>query len=504
MRLRRLPMQSFSGDWSEVSQRAWAARCEAVGVPGAHPASDEHRAAWNSLCYQLLYMGRGVLVVVRGGRVALFACLHNTAYQAPWAALRGPAGADPVAYCQGAQRRVPPHRRVEIRPDPRSWSLNGPLLDNWVPPKAWGVDDGRVRGMHAVVTAAARHLAPQRTVEFMLNPRDHPQLRCNLHSPHACGDDPGRTPAWREAAVPSVDGLVELLPVLSQYTSDDFLDIPVPPVRAWQEAAAPLARLAAPRLPRAVFRGSATGGVDNQRIALARALRRCPLADVKITGQSTRFRVDSTRVIHAPPALEPCIRGAPLTMDEQCEFAWAFYVEGNAGADRLPALLARRFVVIVLASRAPALVWLRDGTLRPHVHYVPCPSVEEAETVLAWCQGHPGDCERIAEAGHAAWMSHMSREAIEEQYARAMNAPLPPPAPRACARPQKKRPRGENHRGDERGRSAAGGRGLSLAPRGARRAGGLGAACQRRPRHLRRDGRGGRDFGHAGEGGGRR
>ena len=389
---------------------------------------------------------------------------------------------------------------MEIRPDPRSWSLNGPLLDNWVPPKAWGVDDGRVRGMHAVVTAAARHMAPQRTAEFMLNPRDHPQLRCNLRSPHVCDDDSARPSAWREATFPSADGLIELLPVLSQYTSDDFLDVPVAPVRAWQEADAPLGHPAAHRLPRAVFRGSATGGVDNQRIALARALRRCPLADVKITGQSTRFRVDAARVIHVPPALEPCIRGAPLTMDEQCAFAWAFYVEGNAGADRLPALLARRFVVIVLASRAPALVWLRDGTLRPHVHYVPCPSVDKAAEVLAWCNSQPATCARIAEAGHAAWVRYMSRNAIEVQYARAMEAPLPPPAPRACTHQQKKRPRGENHGGDEHNRRAASGRGVSRAPRGQRRAGGRGAGRQCRSRRLRRNGRGGRDFGHAGEG----
>jgi len=438
-RVRPMEVRPTATTWAEAE--ALLAECGASA------------AMRNSVAMHFWHLKRGLLVRIADGRATLYP-LDNARYRAPFA-LHGPRGEDAFRYCVRTERAWHGNR-CRIRRDPRTWALNGPIVDNWAPPRPWTADNRAL----ALARALAAEARPGARYEFMLNVRDYPQLV-----------DPashGARPWMRHAAAALVGGLpvLPLLPCLSQYTAPGYMDYPLPCAAALREAAdapdGPCAGCALcgalweRRAPRAVFRGSATGPgrlEDNHRVRLVRALARHPGADAALTGGSSRFRAlpGGELVAYDPAELRDCVRhGAFVPLDRQArEFRLCFYVEGNAGADRLPALLRRGFAVIVVASRLPALVWLLDGTLRPWEHYIPCPKPEDAPRVLSECSAQPSRVHAIARAGHRAYHDHMAGAALRARFAAALVAPRPPPLLAPAARGKKRsRPRGRGPSGD--------------------------------------------------------
>ena len=442
-------------------REAWEARRRFWGEGDA----DGDRRAWNSWCYQFHHMGCGAYAAGNGGR-RLVVVMKNRAYAAPWASLRcgGARGRGLRDACEALQRRnFPPARRCELRPDERGWALNGPLLDNWA--GSAPLFDAR---LEAMLAATARAAGAAR-FEVMLNRRDYPQVAVGLADPFA-GFAPPRADgaargAWLEHARPTLRcgaaAFYDMLPVLSQYTAPRFADTPVPPLRALTEPAPAPPPPWEERRPAAIFRGSATSphpDARSQRLRAYELLRDSDLADVRLTGLSARFRVRDGAVHatdHGDARWRDVGRRHFLTLDEQARRCrWALYLEGNAGADRLGALLAREFLVIAVASDAPAVSWLRDGTLRAGTHYLECPEVEALPARLAWCAHNPDACRAVARAGHAAWRARMRPDGALADWAAALAAPPPPPwrVPDAAA----PRGRGRGRRQKRRRRASAG------------------------------------------------
>ena len=275
--------------------------------------------------------------------------------------------------------------------------------------------------------------------EFLLNKRDTPLL-----------------------GIPE-EAASEGLPVLSQYTSSAFLDLPLPAVVDYRRALAGLwvgrDELPVPprepplawdhRIAAAVFRGGATGaGVtaeENMRLRLCAtslAWKRSrrhepPLLDARLTSWNPRHKWCADGVIRV---IDPCRAASPLTprsgaseryrltMREQA--AWKFYVlvDGNVGASRLGELAEFQFTVLWVRTSLPQVAHAWRG-MRPWRHYVPIKTdLSDLEAQLLWCRQNDKAAHEISLALHALLAPHLTKEGIEAEVAETL-AHLPPPLP---------------------------------------------------------------------------
>jgi hypothetical protein len=278
---------------------------------------------------------------------------------------------------------------------------------------------------------AARAPLLRDCAEFVLNPRDHP-LKAAV-----------------EAFCP--------LAVLSQYSSPG-LDLRLPATaedyqRCWPgfrfgRDGSPAEGLpAAPPWRRrwdcAVFRGGATGGgvtpETNPRLRLAwlSAEWRRPdgspyagLLDARLTGWNLRQKLGADGVVRLLD-VERARRdwgldAGPwhrLSWRRQANYKYGVYLEGNAGASRLGAMLGLGFAVLAPPHVGPT-TWLWEQ-LVPGVHYLPLASdLGDLGEKLLWLRAHDEEARRLSAAARALWEACCTREAAERATARLL-ASLP-------------------------------------------------------------------------------
>ena len=400
--------------WNDICTSLWTSRCRALGCE-TDPSSDGNRAMWNALSYTFK-LRRCAIYCLWDGSTLTMIPFCNADYTNNWPDRAGEGG----LVVERLQKTTP---FVPLRANWRTWSCNGALVDNWQSePVDWS--RGALGDWHAMLEASCAAHVAGRCTEFILNRRDHPILRegarepCEL--PWSDCEIPDPKPWLFANCIPEREGVYRLAPILSQYTSPDFLDVPIPPLAAWR-----LDNDTEPppwdtRAPRAVFRGSATapiGGAASARTRAVRALRGT-CHDASLTGHSSRFRFDGSGVIvgssrgEIEDACEKRIASSMPVSQQAQKYQCAIYIEGNSGADRLAELLSLGFLVAVVRSHAPLVVWLRDGTLVAGVHYLDVASPEDLPVALEILRKSPDRARAIAMAGHSAWRAHMRTKSI--------------------------------------------------------------------------------------------
>lgn len=278
--------------WDEVLSEIWEPRCNALGH-SSEPTHVANRPMWNTLCYTFFHTKCAIYCAWRAEKLTMVP-YNNVGYRNDWPDEIGEDGAL-------VKRIMGTRGDTKIRPDWRTWSCNGALVDNWeYNPRDWGQDD--IGQWRALLQRACARLPRGKSVEFILNKRDNPLLFVGLREPFPLpwssvptGPPSAARGQWHEQAVIGPMDVYHFAPILSQYTTDDTLDVPVPPLADWHTGT-PICPAWSDRAPSAIFRGTATapvGGASSQRTLVVRALRDTE-HDAVITGHSGRYRFDTT------------------------------------------------------------------------------------------------------------------------------------------------------------------------------------------------------------------
>jgi len=226
-----------------------------------------------------------------------------------------------------------------------------------------------------------------------------------------------------------------MMPFASPYTQLDFFaDLPLPIAadlgRAPSSSSSDSSSITplSERLPRAVWRGSATGwGCDarsNPRIALARlSSHQIPdLLDARLVGLNERDKVNpfTGAMEHASADAFAGLavgREYYMTQAQQDRFAMQVYVPGHAAASRLGAQLASGSVVLLVSGHpqlplAPLEMWY-TRQLTAGVHYLPVQhDLSNLESQIRWVLrniGADGAAQRVADAGRAFAERYLTR-----------------------------------------------------------------------------------------------
>jgi len=375
-------------------------------------------AAINTVDHIFSHARAAVYVLIVNEHLRVFLPLCNTSFTNHWDLNR----LQPRVAADDA-------RQPGFVTDPRQWWSNAHVICNVravSPDPAWSFDllstyrDALVDALRAV-RARGHHIA---WCEFVLNKRDHPLVRSSDDAhPYMSGPYPDAVGALLTRAHP-------MLPFVSPYTQlESFVDLPFPPAADLQTSADAHSATAAlqirDRIPRAVWRGSATGwgvtAATNPRIAIAyKSLARPDLIDARLVGANERDKVNPfTGVMER--ATRASFEGLDvgrqhfLTQTQQDAYMMQVYIPGHAAASRLGALLRSGSVVLLVRGHpqlphAPLDMWY-TRSLVAGVHYIPVQhdlsDLEDAvQSVLADTQR----AQTIADAAHAFAQQYMTRD----------------------------------------------------------------------------------------------
>ncbi len=251
-------------------------------------ASTNEESTLNTLRYLFFHMRHGIFVLIRGGRLLMFAPFVNKDFVNTWGEeLEFEGGGGAAAYLARKKAVMRAHgmgRSAEEErylPDVRSWWANGNIICNVPSPDFWG-DNYLPQLKHMLLTLCAQRAVPD--CEFFINKRDFPQLKRNLTEPYDFLYDADDQPLPREA-------YASYAPIASFFVGERFADLPLVCTDDWETATGKVfppsgtdLRSArnrsantvpwADRTATAFFRGNATGaGVvpeTNQRLHLAK------------------------------------------------------------------------------------------------------------------------------------------------------------------------------------------------------------------------------------------
>jgi len=380
-------------------------------------------AVLNTLRYMFYGMRCGILVAIRGGRLALFAPFANAQYRNTWSdrlCFQGGSSAAYVAAKCAETRKAP-----EAWLPPKAWWMNGGILCNVAPPGVWG-DAHCAELMDMITSACAAHATPD--CDFFINKRDYPHLRRDGGEPYSrfVGTDTPPREAYRSYA-----------PIFSFYTGTAYADVPIPLSEDWralgQETAATadvLQNAWRRAAPVAVFRGTATGnGITpetNVRIRLVQysALNR-DVCDCQFVGYNQRDKVVAVDAagIHVgflrAASLPPL---APrMSMEQQAAaYKYVLYADGHCAANRYGALMRSRRPILRIASEREAdggSLWLFHGlvgatvgddpskppaTVHTADHFVIAPTLDNLAATVHFLRAHEDIAQQVAARAYAA------------------------------------------------------------------------------------------------------
>jgi len=427
----------------------------------------------NTLKYLFFHMKCGIYVMIRNGKLRIFAPFVNGDYRNTWGdrlTLEGDGTLDSYY-----TKKAGLYREENVEKDRSKWWANGNIICNELTKdedrdkmQYWG--DHFLAPLRDMLGEACRE-RDMPDCEFFLNKRDYPQLKINV--PRGVPVEPYGFIFDKDDRDPEQDvDLVEehkfktYAPIVSFYAAapDRFSDIPWPSSEDWEAACG----LVFPqtfihekdekgaavfgsnprdlfteanfrkfertwedgRVATAFFRGTATGGgttIDNnQRLKVAYLSHEWkddpekggeePFLDGAIVGWNLRDK----KVADNPMTF---LRHSQFGFTagkhhftpiyEQSKYKYLVYVDGHCAACRYGFMMRLGSVILKVAPRQVAdRMWYFD-LLEPYVDHVPVKAdLSDLEEKIRWCRNNDDKCKQIGENAKVFYEKYVARSAL--------------------------------------------------------------------------------------------
>lgn len=428
----------------------------------------------NTLKYLFFHMKCGIYVMIRNGKLRIFASFVNSDYRNAWGdklKLEGDNSLDSYYSRKSGQ-----YREEQVEQDRFKWWANGNIICNELTKEEdkdkmqyWG--DHFLAPLRDMLAEACR----ERDIpdcEFFLNKRDYPQLKINVPR----GGVPVEPYGFifdKDDRFPDQDvDLVEehkfnsYAPIVSFYAAapDRFSDIPWPSSEDWEAACG----LVFPntfihrrdaegnpvfdsnprdlfteanfrkferswddnRVATAFFRGTATGGGttihNNQRLMVAHLCHEWkddkekggeePFLDAAIVGWNLRDK----KIAESPMTFLKqkdfgftAGRHHFTPIYEQSKYKYLVYVDGHCAACRYGFMMRLGSVILKVAPRQVADTMWYFPLLQPYVDHVPVKAdLSDLEDQIRWCRENDDKCRQIGENAKAFYEKYVARSAL--------------------------------------------------------------------------------------------
>jgi hypothetical protein len=195
----------------------------------------------------------------------------------------------------------------------------------------------------------------------------------------------------------------KMAPVLSYSKRHGYDDILIPTYEDWTRS--PVMPIPwNEKINKAVFRGSSTGGLENN-IRIKLCSMSSPFLDVGITKLNNRL-LYSNKKLGFLSYTGPIVK--KLSFQQQMKYKMIIHVEGHVSAFRLGQELASGSCLLMVES--PWFMWFQP---KPFVHYLPIKrDLSDLLEVIQWCLENDDKAKKIAENAIAFYKKYLSKEHI--------------------------------------------------------------------------------------------
>lgn len=428
----------------------------------------------NTLKYLFYHMKCGIFVMIRDGKLRIFAPFCNSDYRNTWQdklRLEGDGSLD-TYYTKKAGL----YREEQIEPDRSKWWANGNIICNELT-KEEDKDKMQHWGDHFLaplrdMLAEACNQREMPDCEFFLNKRDYPQLKVNVPrggipvEPYGFIFDKDDRDPDQDVDLVDEQKFRTYAPIVSFYAAapDRFADIPWPSSEDWEAACG----LVFPhtfihtkdesgtpefggnprdlfteanfrkferawdenRVATAFFRGTATGGgttiEDNQRLKVAHLSHIWkddkekggdePFLDAAIVGWNLRDKKTADKpmtFLRQDDFKFTAGRQHFTPIYEQSKYKYLVYVDGHCAACRYGFMMRLGSVILKVAPRQVADRMWYFPLLKPYVDHVPVKAdLSDLEEKIRWCRENDDKCKQIGLNAMSFYEKYVARSAL--------------------------------------------------------------------------------------------
>jgi len=343
----------------------------------------------NTFNYLFYHIRIGIFVHIKDGKLEQFLPFHNTQYENNWDTIKvtfsNDSGTGTVSMKKYyADKKKKYRNNTEVEPNIKKWSANNCLLGTWSENEIGNMGWFELREM--IHETCKKHSVND--CVFFVNRRDHPVLTPNAMEPYFHMYDGLNTP------LPEQHRHTKYVPILSFCKNDNFADLLVPNYADWRNVTKKLYPPTCSsmeldditldwdqKLPKAVFRGSATGcgttPENNQRILIsqmATEYKTRNLWDIGLVGMPTRDKKVQGKPIDFFRHKKYNLSTKPrMSMNTQSTYKYIVHIDGHVSAYRLGKELSLGSAILKVDSVYDYRLWF-DELLTPDEHFIPVKS----------------------------------------------------------------------------------------------------------------------------------
>lgn len=378
-------------------------------------------------------MKKGIFVKIKDNKLENFLPFSKTAYKNEWSQyLKFPKGfknmCEYITYASKVYNYETTDKNYTF--DSRLWYTNNGIFryENPIGEGDGGV--GNFRDM--LIELCEKEKVPD--IEFFINKRDFPILKKDGTEPY---DN------IFNCSIPLLSHNYEKYsPILSNCTTDEFADIPIPTWEDWarikyiedgkyshtrREYQDTFNTPWSEKKSVAVFRGSSTGNgttiETNMRLKVAYmdSIDTSGLLDAGITNFNGRPRKEKNNeyITFINPSKFPFKVKKALSPHEQSLYKYIINIDGHTNAFRLSLELAMGSVILLVDS--PYYTWYRKY-LKAFVHYIPVKSnLEDLIDKIKWCIDNDEKCKFIAENAREFYNIYLCKNSMLKYLSNTLN-----------------------------------------------------------------------------------
>lgn len=386
----------------------------------------------NTIKYVYWETRAGIFISIRNNKLEAFLPFANAKYRNDWSNQLTFFGVDsnskhPVKdYIQHKKKTIGYSRRMML--NSQNWWANHHFLNVESRPDVWGQHS--LLEYYQMISETLKHHTVC-NVMYVINKRDHPILRMDLHKPYTF---------LYKNEVPLINNPAKsYAPIITSYSNPEYLDITIPIVQDWIIATRPEEYYPiikdvdwTNKIETAFFRGAATGRLNNnQRIHLAKLssdwsnTSKQSLLDAGLTSWNLSDKIDSGGFVHyiIPKDMEAngIYLKKKIPMNEQVCYKYLINIDGHTAPNRTSWILNSGCLMLLVESQYNDHTWI-DNNLKPWKHYVPINSdLSNLEEIINWCKDHDDECKKIVRQAKIFANLYFNKNTITEYMAYMMN-----------------------------------------------------------------------------------
>jgi len=412
----------------------------------------DYQSITNTFNYMFNKFKKGIFVIIRDNKLALFLPFSNYYYTNNWyqqtyfseeeKKLLAESFKSDKDYSKikkhldksiiDFQKKYPEQfKKYKINFNRKKWVANNCYFRNQYPEYEGSLNVNIYKSM---LDALLKERIVQ-DVEFFINPRDFPILKKDLTEPYNHLFDSDKVKIEAEFIVD------KMCPIFSKSGTEQFADILIPNEDDWmrlsnkffldkcmdsykKELVEKFNLIWSSKKDKCIFRGSATGcGITletNMRLKAANISIDYPeLLDAGITDWNAKPKKYSGEPIKIIDTRRLRF-GIANKIDniEKSGHKYILNIDGHVSACRLSSELGMNSVVLLVDS--PYKLWF-SHMIEPGVHYILVKSdLSDLITKIEWCISHDKECKKIAENAREFYLKYLDKNGVynylEEQF----------------------------------------------------------------------------------------